>query len=204
MARRDPSRRPRWRFILALAVVVAALVVLQSGGTTLVVNKEIDPDLIVSLASHEWERLPETARLATRYPRAKVLLTKPPVVSRLNCHDCEHRLDYLASQGIARDRMDVVMLGESSTRGEAEGVLAMVRALGYRRLLLVTSTYHTRRALRTFRRVFGTQAELGVVPAGEGAFAFPRRWWSRPYDRWYVTYEWTALTRDLMREAVGG
>jgi uncharacterized SAM-binding protein YcdF (DUF218 family) len=180
--------------------------VLRVGGTALVVSDEIDrPDLIVSLASHEWERLPAAAQLASRYPEASVVLTLPPVVSQHRCHGCPFRADVLVSLGVARDRIRVVPLSESNTRGEARAVGAFMRANGFHRVLVVTSAYHTRRTLATFERVLQPDHDtVGVLGADVTTWAVPERWWSRPYDRWYVTYEWAALTRDLMREAVGG
>ena len=65
---------------------------------------EIDqPDAIVSLASHEWERLPEAAALARRAPKAIVVLSQPINLNAFNCHDCEHRVDRLVAAGVAAD-----------------------------------------------------------------------------------------------------
>ena len=201
-----PPGRSRWRLIVGVAFVVATLVVLRAGGTALIVNKEIDrPDLIVSLASHEWERLPAAAEAAGRYPQASVILTLPPVVTRHRCHGCPFRAEFLVSLRVERERIRIVPVAESNTRGEARAVAAFMRAHGFHRVLVVTSAYHTRRALATFEHAMqADQAIVGVIAAGAKTWAAPERWWSRPYDRWYVTYEWTALTRDLMREAVGG
>ena len=206
MARGAPAGRSRWRLTLGIAVAIAALVVLRAGGTTLVVTQEIDrPDLVVSLASHEWERLPVAAQVAARYPEARVVLTLPPVVTRHRCHGCPFRAELLVSLGVERDRIRVVPLSESNTRGEARAVGAFMRANDLHRVLVVTSAYHTRRALGTFERELQADHDIvGVVGADVKTWAVPGRWWSRPYDRWYVTYEWAALTRDLMREAVGG
>ena len=161
------------------------------------------PDAIVSLASHEWERLPVAAALALKYPEARILLTLPPAVTRHRCHQCGQRVDYFVSQGVAADRVDVLPLAESSTRGEARAVTDFVRERNLRRVLIVTSAYHTRRALWTFRRTLGSGVTAGVIPAAVGQFASPNRWWSRPYDRWYVSYEWAALMRDAARHLMG-
>ena len=62
--------------------------------------------------------------------------------------------------------------------------------------MVVTSPYHTRRSLATFRQVFaGTPITIGVVPAEATSPARPDWWWwAAPYDRAYVGYEWAAIT----------
>ena len=88
---------------LAAVAAVALVAGLAVAGRLLVVTAPvIQPDAIVSLASHEWERLPEAARLAARSPAASVLLTQPPAVTLRNCHDCAHRVDRLAHLGVSR------------------------------------------------------------------------------------------------------
>ena len=54
------------------------MIVLGShAGSALVVSEPLaSPDAIVSLASHEWERLPAAAALARQYPEALVVLTR--------------------------------------------------------------------------------------------------------------------------------
>ena len=188
-----------------LVCVGAILAAGSLGGSALVTTITIDqPDAIVSLASHEWERLPIAAALALKYPDAQVLLTLPPDLTQQRCHDCAQRVDYLVRQGVARDRIAVVPIVESSTRGEARAIGAVVRSRSLHRVLIVTSAYHTRRALNTFRRELEKDTMvLGITPAGVGQFAVPSRWWSRPYDRWYVSYEWAALARDVGRQLIG-
>ena len=85
----------RRRLSLLLALVLAWVSV---AGRVLVVSEPVvSPDLIVSLASHEWERLPAAAAAARRFPSAAVVLTRPPAVTVYNCHDCEHRIERLAA-----------------------------------------------------------------------------------------------------------
>ena len=184
--------------VLALATVV------QFAGSLLVVDRPVDtPDAIVSLASHEWERLPLSASLATDNPNAVVILTQPRNVSAYNCHDCGRRLERLEALGIAPHRVRVLLLKQPGTYGEALACRAYVRDHPLKRLLVVTSPYHTRRALAAFRKVFaGTDVALGVTPASAYSPARPSRWWASGYDLWYVSYEWAALPYYLARYGV--
>jgi uncharacterized SAM-binding protein YcdF (DUF218 family) len=163
-------------------------------GSALVVQKSVgEVDAIVSLASHEWERLPATARLASEHPRAAVLLTLPATVNGFNCHDCSNRLARLQRLGVAAARVHVLPLSAAGTYGEALAVQVYARDSKLRRLLVVTSPYHTRRSLATFAAVLGPLGvEVGVEPSRATSPARPDRWWSAPYDRAYVAYEWAA------------
>jgi uncharacterized SAM-binding protein YcdF (DUF218 family) len=185
-------------FVLAMIGVCG-----RYGGSSLVVERPLEsPDLIVSLASHEWERLPEAARLATRYSTSRLVLTLPAAISELNCHDCSHRVARLVRMGIDARRITIVPLVESGTYGEALAVHRFAGAEFGRKLLIVTSPYHTRRALATFRAVFrDSSAEIGVAPAPDSP-ADPRHWWRTPYDRWYVRYEWLATVYYALRYGV--
>ena len=191
--------------LVSLAVAVAtALVVLPGAGTSLVISIPVpDPDAIVTLASHEWERLPMAARLATRYPNAALLLTEPREVNLYNCHDCARRVGRLVRAGVAEPRIHVLPIPTSGTHGEALAALAFARREGVRRLAIVTSPYHTRRALATFRTVFaGTGTAIGIEPASDSSPAQPTSWWRAPYDRWYVRYEWAAIAYYWLRYGV--
>jgi uncharacterized SAM-binding protein YcdF (DUF218 family) len=176
---------------------------LWHAGTALIVTREIDdPDAIIMLASHEWERLPAAAALARRYPRAIVLLTVPRLATVYNCHRCADRVDWLEEEGVDSERVRLMNTTQSSTYGEALAARTHAWREPFARLLVVTSPYHTRRALATFRTVFeGTGVEIGVIPAAPAA-GRPGLWWLHRYDRWYVRYEWAAMVVYRLRHGV--
>jgi uncharacterized SAM-binding protein YcdF (DUF218 family) len=167
----------------------------------LIVSRNIEkPDAIISLASHEWERLPATAEAARATESAVVVLTLPQPATVYNCHDCNGRLARLQHLGVPPERVRIIPLTAPGTHGEALAALSLYQRTPFHRLLIVTTPYHTRRALAVFRSVFeGSQIEIGVVPATKWSEARPGRWWSTPYDRWYVAYEWAATLYYALR-----
>ena len=194
--------RPRVFFAVLVIAVVAACV--RYGGTGLVVERRVESaDLIVSLASHEWERLPAAARLAARYSTSRLVLTLPPAITELNCHACGERVARLVRMGVDARRITIVPLQDGSgTYGEALAVRRFSRTTPIRKLMIVTSPYHTRRALATFRTVFrDVPTHIGIEPAADSP-AHPQRWWRTPYDRWYVRYEWLATVYYAVRYGV--
>jgi uncharacterized SAM-binding protein YcdF (DUF218 family) len=171
--------------VAVVALVVAgALLIGTQVGTALVVSQPLPrPDVIVSLASHEWERLPETARQAALFPRALVLLTLPPSVNKYNCHDCANRVTRLARAGVSARRIRVLPILGRGTYGEALATRQFLESHNVKRVLVVTSPYHTRRSLATFRGLLHPAGVVvGIVPSI-----------ASPYDRAYVAYEWAAL-----------
>ncbi len=64
----------------------------------------------------------------------------------------------------------------ANTLEEAHSLRELVRTQRWRRLLVVTSNSHTRRARYIFRNVFGTEAEVRVVAAPDSTYD-PRVWW---------------------------
>ena len=197
--------RRRWLVILPVLAILAvpAASVLRQAGTALIVDEEIDrPDAIISLASHEWERLPEAAALARRWPEARVLLTQPITVSAFNCNDCDHRMDRLIAAGVAKDRIVLLPRRVYRTLDEAAAFREWAVQQGMKSVMVVTSPYHTIRSLETFRHVLmGTGIAVGVRPAS-GTRVEPGRWWLHKYDRWYVGYEWRARIFYLVRFGV--
>ena len=187
-------RRRIWLCLLLLAA--ASTWTAMHAGTALVVTRPVSPpDAIVMLASHEWERLPAAAAVARQYPQSRVLLTVPLAATKWNCSQCPERPAQLEAQGISSDRI-VELTGDpaANTYGEALSVRRYTGSHPVRKLLVVTSPYHTRRAQRVFDHVLGpTGVEVGVLPAIPPSPANPRRWWLGAYDRGYVPYEWAGI-----------
>lgn len=198
MRHTEESVKRRRVLIAALVASVSAGVFLAWGdvpGSALVVRQPIArPDAIISLASHEWERLPVAARQVLQNPGSLLLLTVPTEIKQSNCHDCAERVDQLRGLGVDRTRIRVLSRTVRDTNDEAIAAFEFARRTGIHSVLVVTSPYHTRRALAIFRKVFeGSGVRVGVEPALETSPATPPRWWGASYDRRYVAYEWTAI-----------
>lgn len=184
--------------MIPAAALLLAIVAGFNAGTALIAHVPLDrPDAILSLGSHEWERLPAAAAQARQTPGALVFLTQPKLPTVHNCHDCARRVDRLMADGVARQRIVTLPQRVSNTRDEAAVARAESERRGIRRLLVVTSPYHTRRAWRIFQRTFaGSSVAVGIVPSMPPSPARPDRWWAAPYDRAYVRYEWAAIVYD--------
>ncbi len=180
----------------ALLFSVAALALaLMRGGTALVVSRPVpDPDAIVSLASHEWERLPEAADLAARFPRATLVLTLPQHVTKYNCHDCANRIHRLQRAGVVKERIRVVQLQEGGTSRRGAGCSTL---RGRTRTEASAGGHvplpHAALSRDLCYRPGGGWVQVGVAPATTSSHANPAWWWLLPDDRAYVPYEWAAI-----------
>ncbi len=84
-----------------------------------------------------------------------------------------------------------------STLDEARIMLPILRAKGVRRVLLVTSNFHTARAARIFRRVATPGMEIVSVAAKDASFA-PQGWWSNRRGQKVFFYEASKTFADYV------
>jgi uncharacterized SAM-binding protein YcdF (DUF218 family) len=70
----------------------------------------------------------------------------------------------------------------ANTREEAQALRDLVRSRGWRRVLVVTSNYHTRRARYIFRKVFPEQVGVLVISARDSDYD-PDHWWESRQGR---------------------
>jgi uncharacterized SAM-binding protein YcdF (DUF218 family) len=91
-------------------------------------------------------------------------------------------VEVLAALGVPADA--VVLLAEDApgTWDEAQRVAAAARERGWRRVVLVTSAYHTRRAGHLFETALGDGVSVCVQPAVDEPWR-PDNWWRQPLHR---------------------
>ncbi len=87
---------------------------------------------------------------------------------------------YLLSLGTPETDL-LAVPGGNNTRLEAQNITALMRARGWRSAIIVTSAFHSRRALFTFEQAApDLQFYSAPVPA-EGTNWQPDHWWQRRY-----------------------
>lgn len=98
-------------------------------------------------------------------------------------------------KGLSNELFVPVYTNALSTSDEAERLREPLARLGVRKLVLVTSNYHTRRAGRTFRRILGPGVAIQVVGVAD-PFWSPDAWWQNREGRKTEFYEWTKTIAD--------
>jgi uncharacterized SAM-binding protein YcdF (DUF218 family) len=84
----------------------------------------------------------------------------------------------LVERGVPRDKIVRFVHDADSTKEEAEALTRLVKERKWRRIIVVTSNYRTRRARYIFRRVFPQDVEVRVASARDGDFDADR-WWEK-------------------------
>jgi uncharacterized SAM-binding protein YcdF (DUF218 family) len=94
----------------------------------------------------------------------------------------EHATAELRRDGVTSQNIEVLPGYVTDTYTEAVALRDYARMRGWRSLLIVTSGYHARRALWTYRRVFrGSGIEIGLDPVMPGEQTpSPAFWWLQP------------------------
>ena len=176
-------RRRRWVWlVIALAMLWPALA--WTAALALQVRADLPrADAIVVLAGSSTyvERAQLAARLFKERRAPAVVLTNDneqggwSEASQRNPFFVERAIDELVSAGVPRAAIEVIPAPVTSTYEEARVLREYALTHNLRALLVVTSAYHSRRALWTIRRVLeGSGVEVGLEPAPANTPAF---WW---------------------------
>ena len=84
----------------------------------------------------------------------------------------------LVERGVPKDKILRFAQDGDGTREEAEALAKLAKTKKWRKLIIVTSNYHTRRARYIFRHVFPQDTEIRVAGARDGDFD-PENWWEK-------------------------
>lgn len=161
-------------------------------GESWIVEDSLDPSAALIVLSDDDFYADRATRAAELFREGKA----PVVVAsgrrlRPNAGIAELMEHDLVERGVPKDK--IVRFGHDadSTEEEAEALAKLARTKRWRKLIVVTSNYHTRRARYIFRRVFPQDIEIRVASAHDANFD-PEHWWEK-----------RAATKRLMREFAG-
>lgn len=161
------------------------------GARALIVSAPIDSaDAIVVLSGSSTyvERTQKAAELFRQGRAPLVLLTDDNTrggwnsAQQRNPFFVERARDELIKQAVPAEKIRIVPGLASSTHQEGLLVKDYTTAQGFKSLLVVTSAYHSRRALRSLRQTFSdTGITIGLDPVPPGSQTpSPAFWWLQP------------------------
>ena len=181
-----------WKKVLKWSLL---LIVLWAAGAwlaarALVVREPLasaDAIVVLSGSSAYLERAHKAAELYQEGKAPLVLLTDDHTrggwssAQQRNPFFVERATEELINRGVPADRIRIVPGVASSTRYETLLVKEYASSQGLRSVLVVTSWYHSRRALRSLRQFFaGTGIAVGLEPAPmDRQMPSPAFWWLR-------------------------
>jgi uncharacterized SAM-binding protein YcdF (DUF218 family) len=159
-----------------------------AGAKCLITEAPLDKaDAIVVLGGSATyrERTHEAARLVFEGRSQRILITNDnqrgpwSSAEQRNLFFYERSLEELRNAGVPAQNIDVLQTPVTGTYQEAEVIRDYAQQQGLHSILIVTSAYHSRRALWVFSRVFrDTGIRVGLINAGPGVESPPpATWW---------------------------
>jgi len=165
-------------FILAFLFISTAKSWLPAIGHWFSVQTKIaSAKVIVVLAGGGPERLCHGIELYKRGMAPELWYTgnKNPVETRSDFMDSELALNFAVRQGMPRDKIG--LLPSTSTFEDGKAIEALIKERRINSIIIVTSWYHTRRAMNVIRRCIpDTNAAVYISSSTNLSFT-PDNWW---------------------------
>jgi uncharacterized SAM-binding protein YcdF (DUF218 family) len=144
-----------------------------------------DAIVVLGGSANYKERTHEAARLLLDGRSQRILITNDNMrgpwssAEQRNLFYYERAFEELKNAGVPEERVELLPEPVAGTHEEAELVRQYAASHNFQSVLIVTSAYHSRRALWTFSRVFrDTSTQIGLVSApAEVETPRPATWW---------------------------
>lgn len=179
----------RWRAVASL-LVVALIVCAANAARWLVVNQPEKADAIVVLAG-ETDARPKLGLRLLDAGYARLMILDVPAEQRVYQWTEPELAQRWISTLPEAAKITICSIVGLSTKDEAHDAAACLQRASVKRVLLVTSDFHTRRALSTFRHEL--PSIHFSVAAADSSQEFGPKWWR--HREWAKTtlYEWLRL-----------
>ena|ERR1700688_719596 len=186
---RGRGLRFKWLVALILAGSLTAALAVRAG-SFLVVDAPQPSDVILVLAGETFHRPERALQLLEQGFGGRILLDVPVQTKIYEYTQIQLAENYIRDLP-QKAAMSVCPIQGLSTRDEAKDVQTCLAHGDNTRVLIVTSDFHTRRALSIFRRV--VPGYPYAVAASRDDQQFGVRWWT--HRQWAKTFidEWLRL-----------
>lgn len=161
------------RLVVLIIILVIAVLLLAHAASFLVLNDPQPSDVILVLAGGTDARYGHAVELQKMGFAERLILDADASRSRFGKSDADLAADFLRNNGPLGS--EVCPIREDSTFGEAVDVKKCLERRKVSSVLIVTSDYHTRRAISIFRKRL-PQYEWSVA-AASAPYHFANRWW---------------------------
>jgi len=163
--------------LLCVTIYLARHPLLRFAGEELLVEDALEKsDAIIMLSDDNFyaDRATRAAELyrqnlAPMVVASGIRLRPYAGISELMTHD-------LIERGVPKEHIIPFPQDADNTREEADALKTMVQQKGWKRVIIVTSNYHTRRARLIFRKVFPSDIKVEMASARDGDFD-PANWY---------------------------
>ena len=181
-----------------VAVMLVVLFFSATSGRFLVINDPHRADVIVILAGETGRRPARGLELLSQNYAPRVLLDVPAAARIYGRSMVELSQQYVQQLPPGQSVTICPILG-LSTKAEAQDAARCLQPYGAHTVLLVTSDYHTRRALSTFHselRQYEFHVAAAYDPQQFGVSWWKHRQWAKlNFDEWLRLVWWEAVDR---------
>lgn len=182
------ERRRRWAWLIVVAAGLIAFA--RDAGKILFVDDPQAADVIVVLAG-ETDRRPALAVELMRRGYARRMLIDVPAKARVFDTSLRQLAEQYVHQLPEATNVRICLIEGLSTRDESHDLSRCLVHEDGSRILIVTSDYHTRRALSIFRHEI--QGKSFSIAAARDDSEFGVRWWTNRQWAKACLYEWLRL-----------
>jgi DUF218 domain len=187
------------KLTVAVAIICAFLLLFAgTSGPFLVCNDPQPSDVIVALAGETDRRPARALELLSEHLAPRVLLNVPAEAKVYGVTTLEMATQYV-NQLPQKDAINICPVVGLSTKTEAHDVARCLQGWNVHRVLLVTSDYHTRRALSTFKHEL-PEYQFSVAAAYDRKQFGPdwwqqRQWAKQNFGEWFRLAWWECVDR---------
>ena len=193
----------RTLLVLLVAAVIAAAWAWPRAGRWLVIETQLQPaDVIVVLAGPRVERWLEGVELYREKAAPRIVLSSGRIEAAEAVvrsrgirfpREADLMKDAMVQLGVDAAAIDIFPDSVDNTASEATVTRALATSRGWRRIIVVTSKYHTRRTRYAFERAFrGSGVDIQVHGSRFDA-SQPDTWWKHRADLRFVISEYQKL-----------
>jgi len=170
------------RYLVTLLMVLALVVFAMNAGRMLVIDDPRPSDLILVLAGETVARPSKALQLLSQGYGRSILLDVPASARIYEFSQVELARRYIRDLP-ANISLEICPIVGLSTRDEARDVEHCLEGHQVHTILIVTSDFHTRRALSAFRHQL--PGKIFAVAAARDDAEFGVRWWT--HRQWAKT-----------------
>ena len=192
------TNRTRRRLAASLALVAVLALVVARAGQWLVVDAPRQSDVILVLAGETDHRAARAVQLLDQGYGQRIVIDVPAAATTFTFKHVDLAEKYVRSLPEAAS-ISICPIAGLSTRDESHETEKCLDRLHAGSVLIVTSDFHTRRALSTYQHEL--PARSFSVAAAHDDTQFGTRWWAHrqwaktAVDEWLRLFWWTAVDR---------
>ena len=174
--------------LFCLASWATAPVWLSSIGFALTNAREPQKADAILVLAGDWrgQRILTACDLLRKLVAPFVLVSGPTIWYGIN--EADGAIRFAAANGCDTSRLRAVYIRAFSTEEEARELYPVLREHRIRHLVIITSSFHTARSTRVFRRELGDQIRFTMV-ASPDEFFTPDTWWKTREGQKTVFFE---------------